>query len=429
VTSSLKIALIETQDLSTASTWELSSHQYSNRTSSITPASKAFLDSIGAWQHLDLSRVQAYHGMQVWDGVSGSRIEFDWQAQSQAQDSTIAYMVENANTVRSLLRRLESLGGFSAFDRTKVTEISLGNSDAANATSLDLSSWPHLSLSSGERLACRLLIGADGLNSPVRNFADIPSRGWDYERHGVVATLKLNDDGDESAKIAYQRFLPTGPVALLPLPGPYATLVWSTLPSHAARLKSLSPRDFLAMVNAAFRLSPVDLAYMHTISSGQEDELSWRENHTPRTEEGRYVPHQAIALQEASVASFPLRMRHADSYTASRVALVGDAAHTIHPLAGQGLNMGIGDAEALVRTIEFAVAHGQDIGDQLSIENYNAERYAVNNLLLGVVDKLHKLYAVGSGPLVGLRSWGLEAVNGLAPLKKFFMNQAAGIPA
>ena len=105
---------------------------------------------------------------------------------------------------------------------------------------------------------------------------------------------------------------------------------------------------------------------------------------------------------------------------------MGDAAHTIHPLAGQGLNMGIGDVEALVRNIEFSVAHGQDIGVQMSLDGYGAERYAVNNRLMGVVDKLHKLYSVGSGPIVGLRSWGLEAVNGVGFLKEFFMRQAAG---
>lgn len=106
--------------------------------------------------------------------------------------------------------------------------------------------------------------------------------------------------------------------------------------------------------------------------------------------------------------------------------LFSDAAHTIHPLAGQGLNQGQGDIQALVETIKEAVQSGQDIGSLLALESYNARRYAANNLLLGVVDKLHKLYSVGSGPLVGLRSWGLSAVNAVTPLKTFFMQQAAG---
>ncbi len=119
-------------------------------------------------------------------------------------------------------------------------------------------------------------------------------------------------------------------------------------------------------------------------------------------------------------------MRHADSYIGERVALVGDAAHTIHPLAGQGLNQGQGDVESLAKTIEYSVSHGQDIGVRMSLEPYLSERYAPNHVLLGVCDKLHKLYSVGSGPLVPLRSWGLNAINAMRPLKNVIMDQASG---
>ena len=272
-------------------------------------------------------------------------------------------------------------------------------------------------------LAARLLVGADGGESPVRKFAGIASRGWDYGRVGVVATLQLEgEEGEE--RTAYQRFLPTGSVAMLPLPGRLATLVWSTTPELAAHLKTLSEKDFVAMVNAAFRLSPTDLRFMHSLKGGQTEELAWREQHTQFDVER--VPQQVVGVQEGSVASFPLKMRHADTYIGERVALVGDAAHTIHPLAGQGLNQGQGDVESLVKTIEYAVTHGQDIGVHMSLEPYNAERYAANNMLLGVVDKLHKLYAVESGPIVPLRSLGLRAVNAFGPLKQFLMSQAAG---
>lgn len=331
-------------------------------------------------------------------------------------------MTENLNLTSALLARLDELGGVSIFDKSRVEGIQLGN----DTESIDLRSWPVVELSSGQRLAARLLVGADGFNSPVRAFADIPSRGWDYHRHGVVATLKMEGDGWRGAEeqIAYQRFLPSGPVALLPLPGNHSTLVWSTLPEYAAQIKSLSSTEFVAMVNAAFRLSPVDIAYMHTQPSGQSDELAWREQHTKFNIE--LVPESVVDVQEGSVASFPLRMRHADTYIGERVALIGDAAHTIHPLAGQGLNQGQGDVESLAQTIKNAVEHGQDIGTQMSLEAYNSERWNTNNRLLGVVDKLHKLYSVGSGPLVPLRSWGLSAVNAMGPLKEFLMKQASG---
>lgn len=392
--------------------------RYSNRCSSLTPTSAGFLERIGAWQHVRKDRTQPYHEMQVWDGVSGARIEFDWDG---GAGQTIAYMIENLNITSALLSRLDELGGITVFDNTKVEGITFGE----EADGLNLSEWPVVSLAGGQRLWARLLVGADGANSPVRSFAGIESRGWDYDRHGVVATLQLEGEGwgGDNNKTAYQRFLPTGPVAVLPLPGNYSSLVWSTTPDRASRLKSLSSRDFAAMVNAAFRLSPVDLDYLHSQTSGQEEEVSWRMQHVSVHQED--IPQSVVGVQEGTVASFPLKMRHADTYIGERVALVGDAAHTIHPLAGQGLNQGQGDIQSLAKTIDYAVSHGQDIGAHLSLESYNAERYAANHLVLGVCDKLHKLYSVQSGPLVPLRSLGLSAVNAMRPVKDFLMNQAA----
>ncbi|KAH7273950.1 putative ubiquinone biosynthesis monooxygenase [Fusarium solani] len=421
VTAGLRVALVEAQDLSKVSSFSLPPTQFSNRCSSLTPSSARYLDTIGAWQHMKRERIQDYQEMQVWDGVTGARIEFDWPPGSAA-DKTIAYMAENLNLTSGLLKRLHELGGVDIFDKTKVENIDLGK----ETEEVDLSEWPIVQLSGGHSLAARLLIGADGANSPVRTFAGINSRGWDYGRHGVVATLELEGDGwgGEFSKIAYQRFLPTGPVAMLPLPGNHASLVWSTTPEKAALLKGLSPKDFIAMVNAAFRLSPVDIGFMHTQADGQAEEFSWRMEHT--TIDAESIPQAVIGVQEGTVASFPLKLRHADTYTGERVALVGDAAHTIHPLAGQGLNQGQGDVQSLAKTIEYAVSHGQDLGTQLSLESYNSERYAANHVILGVCDKLHRLYSVESGPLVPLRSVGLRAVNAFGPLKNFFMQQASG---
>ncbi|KAK3996439.1 hypothetical protein QBC44DRAFT_148217 [Cladorrhinum sp. PSN332] len=422
ITSHLRVALVEAQDLSKIRSWKLPPDRFSNRCSSLTPSSALFLDKIGAWKHLARERVQEYQEMQVWDGVTGARIEFDWAGAQPATGTTIAYMTENLNLTSGLLKRLEELGGVSTFDNTKVENVSYGE----ETEEVDLREWPVVHLSGGKQLAARLLVGADGANSPVRSFAGIEARGWDYNRHGVVATLELEGEGwgGEHTKIAYQRFLPTGPVAMLPMPGKYSTLVWSTTPSNAALLKKLSPKDLVAMVNAAFRLPITDLEFMHTQKSGQEDEYTWRMQHTPV--DHRAVPQVVTGVQEGTVASFPLKLRHADTYTADRVALVGDAAHTVHPLAGQGLNQGQGDVQSLAKTIEYAVTHGQDIGVGMSLESYNSERYAANHVLMGVCDKLHKLYSVGSGPLVPLRSFGLNAFNALGPLKTFVMNQAAG---
>lgn len=171
---------------------------------------------IGIWQHMQLERVQPYDEMQVWDGVSGSKISFDWGAKPATTTTprTIAYMNENLNLTSACLSRLDSLGGVDVFDKAPVASITYG----PNSQQGDLSGWPVVSLAGGQKLGARLLIGADGANSQVRAFAGIQTRGWDYNRHGVVATLRLEEGSILSqSRTAYQRFLPSGPIALLPV--------------------------------------------------------------------------------------------------------------------------------------------------------------------------------------------------------------------
>ena len=188
--------------------------------------------------------------MQVWDGVSGSRISFDWPTTttntatatsgespaSASMDQTIAHMTENLNLTAALVSRLDELGGLSIFDRSKVERIDYG----PRTETLDLSTWPVVEISDGRRLAARLLVGADGANSLVRTFAGIEIRGWGYDRHAVVATVRLegNGWGGEGRKTAYQRFLPTGPVALLPV---YPSISFYHKPTIKSCLSPLSP--------------------------------------------------------------------------------------------------------------------------------------------------------------------------------------------
>ncbi|GAO50735.1 hypothetical protein G7K_4856-t1 [Saitoella complicata NRRL Y-17804] len=420
VTSRLRIALVEGMDLGSSKTWGPTKESYSNRVVSLTPASVKLLKEIGAWDHIKQERTQPFDDMQVWDGLTGARIEFKTGALSQ-QYPSIATIVETLNIQHALLNRIDELGGVDIIDKTKVVKIGHGEETG----DLDFSTWPQLELSNGRKLTARLLIGADGANSPVRSFTKIESRGWDYDRHGVVATLKIETG---RPVVAWQRFLPTGPIAMLPLPNGYATLVWTTTPALAAKLKAMSHADFAALVNAGFRLSDVDLRYLYEAGAKEgevKEQCEWRES-VVKADKREFLPPRVVEIQEGSRASFPLKMRHADSYCDERIALVGDAAHTTHPLAGQGLNQGLADVQSLFKSLESAVTHGQDVGSIHALEPYAHERYFENHVTLGAIDKLHKLYSVSSGPLVTARSWGLEVVNELDGLKTLFMKRAAG---
>jgi len=220
------------------------------------------------------------------------------------------------------------------------------------------------------------------------------------------------------------------------MPDEYASLVWSTTPTFAKHLVSLLPQTFLTLVNAAFRLSHVDLKYLTTVTSPDEieNEIRWREGLFKEDE--NMFPPRAIGVELSSRAAFPLRLSHADQYTIPRVALVGDAAHTVHPLAGQGLNLGLADARSLCSVIGESLSFGQDIGSLtkmiwltvgslLALTKYPRERYFLNHQMLGVCDKLHKLYSTDNGLVVKLRSWGLEAVNEIDPLKRFIVQMAS----
>ncbi|KAL2820234.1 hypothetical protein BDW59DRAFT_117948 [Aspergillus cavernicola] len=447
-TSKLKVALVESQNLDKSRSWKLDPQHFSNRVSSLTPSSVSFLQKIGAWEHLDVARTQPYQAMEVWDGETGSKISFDWSMETSPFEDlrTVATMTENTNLVRALLSRIAASGdeNLSIFSESTVSSIENGGSGEADGP--DLSAWPVLSVaptgnstSSPSRIAARLLVGADGINSPVRRYTDIATEGWDYQRHGVVATLSLADQVPTifpvGSRTAYQRFLPSlgGPIAVLPLPNNHATLVWSTTVENAAYLKSLSPGAFVAMVNAAFRLGMPDLQYMMRMErpstsitdldeDPHESELTWRLQHTPSVPQ---LPPMVTGVQEGSVASFPLRFRHASTYISPRVALVGDAAHVIHPLAGQGLNLGLGDVASLSSTIEYAVNHGMDIGDILTLERYTADRWATNAKIGGTCDVLHKLYNVpGQGPVAWGRSLGFEIIDRLPFVKGFLMRNA-----
>lgn len=308
----------------------------------------------------------------------------------------MARLTENLNLQRALLRQLSNTKGIQLLDKTKVSTITQDTKERG--------SWPLVHLSSGKTLRARLLVGADGPNSPVRSFARIQSYGWSYPTQAIVATMRQTPRLFTPHMTAYQRFLPTGPIAFLPLSPTSSSLVWSTKPSLAAIFtnKTLNPEVLRLMINAAFRLPEVSIRYLHqrlleteAQRPGQpmtadevREEIIFREQSHNIDPNSAYasasvdpssanvgipptgahlLPPLVSSIQSGTVASFPLRYNHTESYIGegegARTVLVGDAAHTIHPLAGQGLNLGLADVECLARCIEDVVMKGGDIGE------------------------------------------------------------------
>ncbi|KAK2463656.1 hypothetical protein APHAL10511_004407 [Amanita phalloides] len=455
VRRNMRVALIEASDLTKVHDWTMSPDKFSNRVSSLTNASQSFLSAIGTWDFVDMRRTCAIEQMQVWDGVSDARITFSASEMGLPKPELgVARLTENLNLQRALLQHLRVNGAVDLLDKTTVSSIIRDTEEKG--------SWPLVQLDNARTLRARLLVGADGLNSPVRASANISSYGWSYDTQAIVATMFHHPrtvlEGPNT--IAYQRFLPAGPIAFLPLSPNASSLVWSTKPLLAKTLLNSEPEILACMINAAFRLPAISLQYLQdriieAFSSGKPlthselvQEIIWREKShaidrnsayasavvkSPNTNvvpplDSEAVPPLVTSIQSGTIASFPLRYNHTDSYlgegSGARTVLVGDAAHTIHPLAGQGLNLGLGDVECLAKCIDNALALGSDIGSYTALLPYAQERYLQNHIMLSTVDKLHKVYSTDSEPVVWARTVGIEVLNELDSIKGAVMTMA-----
>ena len=338
----------------------------------LAPSSIALLDELDVWTSIRAARAFAYRHMRVWDDLSGAAIDFD--AAREGRDA-LGFIVENSLVQWTLWQALEATG---------VRRLCPAEVTAFEAREDRI----QLTLADGETLAAAVLVAADGAASPLRRLAGIGTRGRDYAQRAVVAHVVTERPHQGTA---WQRFLPGGPLALLPLADGRSSLVWSLPENEAQRVLALDDRRFCDELGAAsdFCLGRIT-------------------DTTPR-------------------AAFPLKLQLAERYQAERFVLLGDAAHAVHPLAGQGVNLGLRDVAELRDTLLAARQAGQDIGTAHVLRRYARRRRSADTLDALGFDALARIYAWQSPPLVAARGLGVRLLDRLSPLKRRLSEHAAGL--
>ena len=366
------VALVDRQDPR-----DMTDPGFDGRASAIAYASSKLLAGIGVWEVLD-PYAQPILEIRVSDGPSLMHLHFDHAAlvaENGTPQGPLGFMIENRHTRIALTDLLQSAEGLDVFAPNGVTSI---KRDSGGVT---------IELQNGDPINASLLLGIDGRNSFVRKHAGLTATQWMYDQVGIVCAIEHEES---HAGIAHERFLPSGPFAILPLTGNRSSLVWTEKTRHADAIMALGPRAFRAEV--AKRV-------------------------------GDFIGHVDVV---GGRWCYPLGLSYASDYIAPRTALLGDAAHAIHPIAGQGLNMGLRDVAALLEILVDARRDGLDIGGADTLERYKEWRRFDNATLIGVTDVLNRLFSNDIAPIRLARDLGLAAVNQIPPLKNFFMSHARG---
>lgn len=342
------------------------------RVSAITAASERVFANIGAWSRMTALGVSPFRDMRVWDAAGPGEIHFDC---ADIGEPRLGHIIENRVVQRALMETLGELG-IRVIRPAEVIGLTWDNAGV------------EIGLSTGDGLTAALAVAADGAGSRTRELAGIEVRGWSYDQKAVVAAVRTELSHRETA---WQRFLPSGPLAFLPLRDGRCSIVWSTTPAHADELVAAAPESFMERLGQAFE---------HRLGA---------------------------VIETGPRAAFPLRLQHARRYIAPRLALIGDAAHAIHPLAGQGVNLGVLDAGALAEVILAAAVAGRDVGSEATLRRYERWRKGDNLAMMAAMDGFKRLFGSDLTLLRLARNAGLALFDRIAPLKRLIMERAMGL--
>lgn len=333
------------------------------RVSALSAASQRIFERLGAWPGMSARRVSPYTDMHVWDGSGTGQIHFSAET---VHAEVLGHIVENRVVQDALLETMQRRGGQRLLGAARLERLERTPQG-----------W-QLTLDDGRQLNAPLLVAADGANSAVRRLAGCETREWDYLHQAIVTSVRCSEPHQRTA---WQRFTDDGPLAFLPLERDgdqhWCSIVWSVTELEARRLMALDDVAFRAALGRAF-----------------EQRLGEVEEVDPRL-------------------CIPLRQRHAKRYVQPGLALIGDAAHTIHPLAGQGVNLGLLDAAVLAEVIEAAMARGERPEDIRVLSRFERRRMPHNLAMMAAMEGFERLFQADPLPLRWLRNTGLKAVQAL----------------
>jgi len=344
--------------------------EFDGRVSAIAHASRNLFRSCGIWSHVKAKEPML--DIRITDGPSKFFLHYDHR---QLGDEPFGHMVENRHLREAIYTRAAEIPTLSILAPAEYSAITRDSSGVS------------AHLTSGDIVTARLLVAADGRNSPLRKLAGIKTVGWSYDQMGIVCTIAHETPHHG---VAQERFLKPGPFAILPMTGNRSSLVW-TEPIERAKV-------IMALPEAEFH----------------------------REMEKRFGDYLGDLKVVGPRWSYPLNLHQAERYTDLRLALIGDAAHGMHPIAGQGLNLGLRDVAALAEVVVDAARLGQDIGGATVLEDYQRWRRFDSIALLAITDGLNRLFTNDIPPVRLARDLGLAAVNKMPTLKGFFMEHARG---